>query len=222
MPGKTKEIPTSEITQGVVSRPSAVQHGKPMSSADLMNPEFERDLVERIRAGDQDAFSSLYLATRQRVYRFISKHVMDQNEVEDLTQETFLEAYRSIGGFEGRSRLLSWLLGIARHTCMRFFRFSSRWMIGAERECSIDEQVFESRIESRVDALRELDRCNDILSRFRSPADQLIFHRRYYAAMSVRSIAKIAGKTQDAVKASLSRSRRALTQNGMDPNELAA
>ncbi len=171
---------------------------------------WDRELVSRVCAGDSVAFDELYDAYHDRVYRYVASRVRDRAEAEDLTQDTFVEAYRSMASFEGRSSLASWLIGIARFVCFRFRRFSSRWMIGPEpgriaRDFSVDDPV-----EARVDAIRALERCDAFLAEKYGEPNRAIFRLRYGEARSIRFIASAVGRSEDAVKACLRRSRRAL------------
>jgi RNA polymerase sigma-70 factor (ECF subfamily) len=168
--------------------------------------------VDRVLAGDQDAFSEIYNAYFRRVYAFTLKRVGDPTEAEDLTQETFVQLYRSLQSYEGRSSLLTWTFGIAHNVCSRYFRHCSRWMVGPRDARVLEEHPVESTIERRVDAARVLDRCDRILARSRRPAHQEIFHLRYGQSHSIRAIAAKVGKSNEAVKVSLRRSRSALSE----------
>lgn len=175
--------------------------------------EHDRQLVHRVIAGDQAAFSEIYGAYFPRVYAFTLKRVGDPAEAEDLTQETFVQLYRSLPSFEGRSSLLTWTFGIAHNVCSRFFRHCSRWMVGPKDAREFDDKPVESRIERRVDAGRVLDRCDEILSESRRPAHQEIFHLRYGESHSIKAIAEKVGKSNEAVKVSLRRSRATIANN---------
>lgn len=173
----------------------------------------DRELVERVLAGDQMAFSEIYDNYFPRVYAFTLKRVGDPAEAEDLTQETFVQLYRSLPSFEGRSSLLTWTFGIAHNVCSRFFRHCSRWMVGPKDARELDDKPVESTIERKVDAGRVLDRCDEILSENRRPAHQEIFHLRYGESHSIKAIAEKVGKSNEAVKVSLRRSRAVLADN---------
>jgi RNA polymerase sigma-70 factor (ECF subfamily) len=173
--------------------------------------ERDRELVRRVLAGDQEAFSEIYNANFRRIYAFIVKRVGDAAEAEDLTQETFVQLYRSLGSYQGRSSLLTWTFGIAHNVCSRFFRHCSRWMVGGKNARTLDEHPVESTIERQIDAARALDRCGEVLKASRRLAHQEIFHLRYGESQSIRAIAKKVGKTNEAVKVSLRRSRAALS-----------
>ena len=69
------------------------------------------------------------------------------------------------------------------------------------------------RIRPRVDAGRVLERCDEVLEANRRPAHQEIFHLRYGESHSIRTIAELVGKSNEAVKVSLRRSRAVLADN---------
>ena len=176
--------------------------------------ERDQEIVRRVLESDQEAFAEVYNANFRRVYAFILKRVGDPAEAEDLTQETFVQLYRSLSSYEGRSSLLTWTFGIAHNVCSHFFRHCSRWMVGGRNARELDEHPVESMTERRVDAARVLDRCGEVLLSSRRPAHQEIFHLRYGESHSIRTIAEKVGKSNEAVKVSLRRSRAALT-NGV-------
>lgn len=74
--------------------------------------ETERAIIDAVVAGDTDRFDLLVTKYRDRVYRFLIK-VGGISNAEDLLQETFLEAYKNLKKFQGRSKLSTWLFGIA-------------------------------------------------------------------------------------------------------------
>jgi RNA polymerase sigma-70 factor (ECF subfamily) len=169
-------------------------------------------LVERVVAGDPEAFDQVYEILFPRVFAFCLKRVGDRAEAEDLTQETFVQLYRSLDSFEGRSSLLSWTFGIAHNVCCRYFRHCSRWMVGPRNARELDDVRSEASAERRLDASRVLRRCEEVLETSRREAHQEIFRLRYGQRLSIRSIAEQVGKSNDAVKVSLRRSRTALSK----------
>ncbi|GAA0489909.1 RNA polymerase sigma factor [Paractinoplanes deccanensis] len=79
------------------------------------------ETTERARAGDSAAQAALVRATQAEVWRFCAA-LVDPGAADDLTQETFLRAFKALGGFEGRSSVRTWLLGIARRACADHLR----------------------------------------------------------------------------------------------------
>jgi RNA polymerase sigma-70 factor (ECF subfamily) len=73
------------------------------------------------RDGDPDAPADLVRHTQAEVWRFTAA-LVDPGAADDLTQETYLRAFRALPGFEGRSSVRTWLLGIARRVCADHLR----------------------------------------------------------------------------------------------------
>lgn len=79
-------------------------------------------LVALVREGDFGAFESLYRLNCARIMGLTYRMVRDRAEAEDLTQEIFVQAFRSIGTFEGRARFGTWIYRIAVRKCLDFLK----------------------------------------------------------------------------------------------------
>ena len=88
--------------------------------------ERDRELVERVRKGDDRAFEMLVLVYQERIFRLIRRMLNHREGVEDLAQEVFLRAYRSLDGFRGQSSFYTWLYKIALNTCRNYYRTMGR------------------------------------------------------------------------------------------------
>jgi RNA polymerase sigma-70 factor (ECF subfamily) len=75
----------------------------------------EQELIERLRAGDKNACAQCVELHAPGVYRLALRMLGDQSEAEDVTQETFLNAFKGIDNFEWRSSLQTWLYRIAHN-----------------------------------------------------------------------------------------------------------
>jgi RNA polymerase sigma-70 factor (ECF subfamily) len=82
----------------------------------------DRELVDRARAGDTRAFGQLVRRHQQRIHRLAMHLVHNRAEAEDVTQETFIRAYRALGGFDGRSEPYTWLYRIAINLSLNVLR----------------------------------------------------------------------------------------------------
>ncbi|WP_343627106.1 sigma-70 family RNA polymerase sigma factor [Roseateles puraquae] len=76
-------------------------------------------LVRQAQAGSRAAFDMLVLKYQRRIERLLSRSVRDAADVADLTQETFLAAYRALPGFRGESAFYTWLYRIAVNAARR-------------------------------------------------------------------------------------------------------
>jgi len=79
----------------------------------LTAPDTDQQLVQRAQRGDLRAFDLLVLKYQGRIAALISRYVSDAGEVEDVTQEAFIKAYRALGKFRGDSAFYTWLYRIA-------------------------------------------------------------------------------------------------------------
>jgi RNA polymerase sigma-70 factor (ECF subfamily) len=69
-------------------------------------------LVRRFQGGDRTAFEGLVVRHRAAIYRIAHRMTGEHGEADDLTQESFLRAYRSLTGFRGEARFRTWLVRI--------------------------------------------------------------------------------------------------------------
>ncbi len=92
-----------------------------------MTTAAERNLIERARAGDADAFSRLIRGYEDRIYR-LAKSVCSglPSDAEDVYQETFLTAFKKIRGFRSDADLGTWLYRIASNLCFMRYRKKKR------------------------------------------------------------------------------------------------
>jgi RNA polymerase sigma-70 factor (ECF subfamily) len=96
-----------------------------------MSADFE--LAQRALAGDQDAFAELYDASYGMVYRKLLSMVRgDHDRAEDLTQDTFIKAFRKLHLFRGQARFTTWVYRIAFNEFLMYRRNGRR-----ERETSV-------------------------------------------------------------------------------------
>lgn len=78
--------------------------------------ELDQVLVERAQGGDQRAFELLVLKYQRKLGRLLSRMIRDQAEVEDVTQEAFIKAFRALKSFRGDSAFYTWLYRIGINT----------------------------------------------------------------------------------------------------------
>lgn len=101
--------------------------------------EPERELVASCQAGDHEAFAQLVRRHEHMVVSLAARLLGDAEEAKDVAQEVFLQVYRRLGAFEGRSSLKTWIYRIAVNQCHNRRRFWQRRRRGLET--SLDERV---------------------------------------------------------------------------------
>ena len=87
---------------------------------------FENEIIRSVLRGNVNDFEKLVTAYEKNVYNIALKMVGDPDDAADMTQETFIKAYRALSGFRGDSKFSSWLYRIASNVCLDFLRSRSR------------------------------------------------------------------------------------------------
>jgi len=92
------------------------------ASDKISRAESEGTLVQRAQRGDEAAFATLFQTHKKRVYSVCLLMTKDIAEAEDLTQEAFLQVFRSVGSFRGDSAFSTWLYRVAVNTVLMKLR----------------------------------------------------------------------------------------------------
>jgi RNA polymerase sigma-70 factor, ECF subfamily len=93
-----------------------------MESNEEYLKEHERLLIERASKGDHKAFSELFYEYKEMVYRVVYRLLGNSEETHDAVQQTFIELYKSLPGYAGKSKFTTWLYRIAVNVSIQFFR----------------------------------------------------------------------------------------------------
>jgi len=114
--------------------------------------EADRILVERVQAGDKQAFGLLVTKYQRKLGRLLSRMIRDSAEVEDVAQETFIRAYRALPGFRNDSAFYTWLYRIGVNT-------AKNWLMAHGRRVPTQTQVDSEEAEGYEDGdlLRDTD-----------------------------------------------------------------
>ena len=86
----------------------------------MSDREIDRQLVERAQQGDKKAFGLLVEKYQRKLARLLSRFIRDPAEVEDVTQEAFIKAYRALPAFRGDSAFYTWLYRIGINTAKNY------------------------------------------------------------------------------------------------------
>ena len=116
----------------------------------MSDRELDQALVERAQKGDKRAFELLVIKYQRKLGRLLSRMVRDAAEVEDITQETFIKAYRALPGFRGESAFYTWLYRIGVNT-------AKNYLVGRKRQASsTDVQAEDAENYEEGDMLRDV------------------------------------------------------------------
>ena len=172
----------------------------------LMNSS--ADLVTRVCAGDAEAFRLIFERYSRPVISFIFDMVNDRALAEELTQETFVRAFRAIRTMRRETKLSTWLFGIARNVARESLRARAR----AVRHVDLaDREVTDlyDRKPVPVDGLLSKE-LNDVIRRSLAALDEdkrLVFTLKVLHQCSYEEIAEITGYSIAKLKTDLHRAR---------------
>ena len=185
---------------------------------DTSKRERERELIEKIRAGDGEAYFELVSEYRVRLYRKACSLLSNPEDAEDVLQEALVTAYKAIGKFRGESGFYTWIYRIVINKC-RDFQRSKR----TKREEDIepyqpvlsDERIsLEKNLELSDDAEYLIGKINGLGKKYRE-----ILLMRYYDDLSYQEIADALDLNVGTVKSRLFKARellkRAILGNGL-------
>jgi RNA polymerase sigma-70 factor (ECF subfamily) len=173
----------------------------------------EADLIAGARAGDMAAFERLYRAHVARVYGLCLRMTRHQQTAEDLTQETFVNAWRSLSAFEGRSGFGTWLHRIAVNAVLA--RGRSPQGRGEVSITDFDGQEREFESHDGMDTATPIDLERAIETLPPGARDVMVLHGVY--GYSHEEAADMLGVAVGTCKAQLHRARRLLRERmGME------
>ncbi len=112
----------------------------------MVERSVDQELVARVQKGDKSAFDLLVRKYQHKIAKLISRYVYDRAEVEDVTQEAFIKAYRAMAGFRGESAFYTWLYRIAINTAKNYLVSQGRRLPTTDIESEEAEQSAEGSV----------------------------------------------------------------------------
>ena len=173
--------------------------------------EQEKEILKRIKKGDNEAFGELYDFYAPRVYRFVRLKVDSQETAQDLTSETFLRIWQHLQKQRKiRERFQSLLYKIARNLIIDFYRTKSVREILVEDNLEEFFGIEEGRVvEELVFRQEEISEVRKALLKI-NPTYQDVIVWYYLDELSVSEIAEILEKNEGAVRVLIHRALKAL------------
>ncbi len=185
----------------------------------MMTNDDELNLIERLKAGDQTAYAEMVEAHAGRIYNLALRMLGDEAAAEDVLQETFLNAFRAIDRFEGRSQLGTWLYRIANNAALMQLRKKEPTTFSLDSPIETDEGEEIPRQFFDFCCLPERDLLGDeARQEMQNAIDQLpdglrvVFLMRDIEGFSTQETADALDLSVPAVKTRLMRARLALRE----------
>jgi RNA polymerase sigma-70 factor (ECF subfamily) len=158
----------------------------------------EESLVRRAQQRDPAALTQLYEENFDKIYRYIVLKIGDRTEAEDMTQQVFLNALKSISSFRWKGMPFSaWLFRIAHNQVVDYYRKKSKHATVPLEESLAAGDSDPSQAAERKVEIEQLALATKGLTK----AQQEVISLRFAGELSIAEVARVMGRSEGAVKA---------------------
>lgn len=162
----------------------------------------EQILINKLKAGDQQAAKAWFLIYKSRLLNLVLKKVSIREDAEEIVQETFINCLKGLNLFRGQASLFSWMQSILRHEIADYYR--KRYAKKAIRTLPLGDFLLNHTV---VNAHESSIRVKKVLAKMLKEKRELLL-LKYVDRLAVKEIANLLGKTIKAVESDLFRARR--------------
>jgi RNA polymerase sigma-70 factor (ECF subfamily) len=167
----------------------------------------ETDLVRAARDGEREAFAGLVRLHQARLRALVALSLPSRDDVHDVVQEAFIDAWRGLPGFEAGREFGPWLRTICRNRVAKFLR--DRMPTRRRELALVDAALLEQPTDADDDGERRLSALRACLETL-DAAHRELLAARYRDEIAVQALAAQAGKSPNAVSMILIRLKAAL------------
>jgi len=162
--------------------------------------------VRRAQGGDVEAFAEVLKHCEQRVFHFVLRMLRNAHDAEDVTQDTFVKAWRHLGSFRPQNSFTTWLLTIARRTALNHLR--------ARRPTEELTEQAEPVTESPRDTATSREHAESVwlIARRLKPDQYEVLWLCYGEGFAVKEIARIMNTNSIRVRVLLHRARKRMAE----------
>ena len=185
----------------------------------MTDRDIDRQLVARAQRGDKQAFELLVEKYQRKLARLLSRFIRDPAEVEDVTQEAFIKAYRALPAFRGDSAFYTWLYRIGINTAKNYLMAMGRRAPTSTEVEAEEAEGFEEGEQLRdINTPESLLLSNEIARTVNSTIEQLpeelrtAIQMREIEGMSYEDIAKAMDCPIGTVRSRIFRAREAIAE----------
>jgi RNA polymerase sigma-70 factor, ECF subfamily len=163
-------------------------------------------LMTRIAGGDKQALAALYRSLERPVYKFITSRLNDPHEANDILHEVFMDVWRSADRFEGRSKVQTWIFGIAYRKSIDVMRKRGRMDLTDETFDIVDDSPDAVTCLAAGQEAEHVRHCLETLKDDHKSAITLAF----YQDMTYGEIAEVAGVPEGTIKTRIFHAKKLL------------
>ena len=166
------------------------------------------DYISRVLDGDRNAYAYLVDKYKAMVFTLALQITGNRDEAEEVAQDAFIKAFRSLGSYRGKAKFSSWLYRIVYNASISQVRRNKQRMVSIE-EASIPEELsVEGALNHQSLSLEERKKYLGLALDLLDPEERMLVILYYYEERDLDDIAEIAGITKSNTKVRLFRARK--------------
>jgi RNA polymerase sigma factor (sigma-70 family) len=173
----------------------------------------DTEIIKKVLAGEQAMFAQLVQRYQQYVFTLVLRFTDNREDAEEISQDVFVKAYRSLADFRGQAKFSTWLYTIVRTSCITFLRKKRL------NTTSLDNERTNLHVESKesgftANAIEQKSKHAMVNAAIRmlSPDDTQIITLFYKGEQSLDEIGRVMGLDPNTVKVKLHRARNRLKE----------
>ncbi len=212
---------------GVLPFPATGERTRAKARVDHRTSD-EALLVRRVQAKDEIAFKEIVERYQSKVFSIIYGILRNHNDAEDIAQQVFAKIYFSIGNFDFRSSLLTWIYKITVNECYDYLRKKRVRKLVYESDFSEEDSLQMENSQSAADhvppvdtTLEQKDLLLKVLSKV-SEEDRMLILLKEVEGHSVEELAEMTGMNENTIKVKLFRTRQKLLKAAQRLNKGSA
>jgi RNA polymerase sigma factor (sigma-70 family) len=173
----------------------------------------DTEIISRILKGEQQTYALLVERYQSYVFTLVLRLVESREDAEEVSQDIFVKAYRSLADFRGDSKFSTWLYTIVRTSCITFLRKKKLQTISIDNEKTfVQVENHESSFKANLIEQKSRQMMVNEAIQMLNPDDAQVITLFYKAEQSLEEIGVILGMEPNTVKVKLHRARQRLKE----------
>jgi RNA polymerase sigma factor (sigma-70 family) len=171
----------------------------------------DTEIIQQVLKGDQQAYATLVERYQNYVFTIVLRYVKNRQDAEEVAQDIFIKAYRSLADFKGTAKFSTWLYTITTTTCITFLRKKKLEVhsLDNEKVFAVADNIDGGMSANQVEQKSKVNMVNEAI-KLLNPDDAQVITLFYKGEQTLEEIAQALRKEVNAVKVQLHRARTRL------------
>jgi RNA polymerase sigma-70 factor (ECF subfamily) len=173
----------------------------------------DMEIIQQVLQGQQSSFAVLVERYQNFVFTIVLRYIKSREDAEEVSQDVFVKAYRSLADFKGASKFSTWLYTVATTTCLTYLRKNRLEVqsLDNEKVFAVADNIDSGASANQIEGKNRAVMVNEAI-KLLSPDDAQVITLFYKGEQTLDEISQIMGKEVNAVKVQLHRARARLKE----------